>query len=365
LRFSWLEEDKLMTILTSILAVVMSLIVGGILILMAGTNPLVAYFYLANGAFGSVRNIAETLVKFTPLLLVGLGIAVAFKSRCFNIGAEGQIYLGAVTATWLVTAYPETPVLLPLFFICGFLGGGLWALFPGIIKAKLGVSEVISTLMMNYVALWLTNYLLGPVGPLRDPNAGGQLISVVIPNSVQLHRWGGTRFHDGFWLALLCAFLVYILFSKTTLGYDIRAVGVNPKAARYGGINVSKAVIISMFISGGLAGLAGAVELSGIHHRLIYGFSPGYGWTGIAVALLGGLQSFGIILSSLLMGGLLVGVDSMARHVDIPIFLSFVMQALVVLFLLAAEYLKRVSPSASIKQVWLKITGFKRREKIG
>ena len=365
MRLPWLKEDLLTNILTAVLAVILATVVSGILILTTGVNPLLAYVYLLIGAFGSVFNISETLVKFTPLLITALGIAVAFKSRCFNMGAEGQLYIGAVAATWIAVAYPATPgiILFPTFFIFGILGGGLWAAFPAVIKAKLGVNEIISTLMMNYVAIWLMNYLLS--GPLSNPSIPGELQSEVIPSSVQLPiLLVGTRLHAGILIGLVSLVFVYILLSKTSIGYAIRAAGVNPKAARYGGINVSKSIIISMVVSGGLAGLAGAVEIAGIHHSLINAFdaAPGYGFTAIAVALLGGLQPLGIFLSSLFMGGLPVGVDSMSRSTGIPIFLSYVMEALVVLFLLAAEYFRRIYPSISHKLGWLRTTGTGRKE---
>lgn len=340
---------RLKSILTDNLALIFSVLaafaVGGVLILMAGANPLDAYMNLADGAFGSVRAITNTLVKTIPLLLIGVGLTIAYKCRVWNIGAEGQLFMGATLATWMGITFTGIPALalIPLAIVGGFLAGGLWAAIPGILKAKLEVNEVITTVMMNYIAILEMRYLItGPMGdpaghgfPLSPPIAPSAYLPKILPEDLVREA---SRLHAGILIALASAVLVYMLFSKTTLGYQIRVVGANREAARYGGIGVFKSIVIAMFLSGGFAGLAGMVEVFGVHHRLMEGISPGYGYTAIVVALLGKLHPGGVVLAAFFFAALIVGGDTMAYRSGIPIFLAYVIQGVVILFVLASEH---------------------------
>ena len=332
-----------MRILAPILTVAMAFACGALLILLAGASPRVAYAALLDGAFGSVASMAETIAKATPLMLVGLGITIAYRCRVWNIGGEGQLIMGAIVAAWLGIALGGLPalLLLPAIMALGFLAGALWGAIAGTLKATLRVNEVIVTIMMNYVAIYFLNYLVR--GPLRDPTiAGGFPQSPRIAASAELPRLiPATRLHAGVLMALLSAALVHVLLFKTPLGYRIRAVGANPEAARYGGINVVRSVILAMFLSGGLAGLAGASEICGLHYRLLDGISTGYGYTGIVVALLGKLHPLGVILAALLFGAMVVGMEAMQRAIGTPFALVLAIEGLVVLFSLVGDVLIR------------------------
>jgi simple sugar transport system permease protein len=235
----------------------------------SGANPLVAYQALFKGAFGSRNNIIETLVKSTPILFVALGVTFAFRCSVWNIGSEGQLHIGAVGATLAGLAMksltPDLPPILaiPVMIVAGFLFGGLYASFAGVLKVKWEVNEVITTIMMNFVAILFVQYLT--FGPLIDPAALGQPMSAYILEAAQLPRLlARSRLHLGVVLAVVAAVLVYIVLWKTTLGYQIRAVGANPRAAKHAGINVPRSIFVAMIISGGLAGMAGRVPEAGI-----------------------------------------------------------------------------------------------------
>jgi len=296
-----------------------ALVIGAILLGFAGVNPVTAYPMIWTGAFGSVRAVTETLVKTIPLLIISSGLTIAFKCNLWNIGAEGQLYLGAIFATWIgISVFTGGLLYVPIMIIAGFLAGGLWAAVSGILKAKLKANEVLVTMMLNSVAFLLMDYVL--LGPLQDPEAQGFPISPFIVNSAYLPKlWSTTRLHAGIILAISAPILMYLVLLRTNIGYKIRAVGVNPKAARYGGIDVAKSMMIAMFLSGGFAGVAGAIEICGVHHRLLKGISPGYGYTGIIVALLGKMHPIGIALASFLFAALEIGTDAMARSLNLPI----------------------------------------------
>lgn len=282
-------------------------------------------------------NLSETLVKSCPLLLTGLAVAFPLKCRIFNIGAEGQLYMGALVSTWLSLSFrlPHASFLL-LLGIGGFLGGGIWGAIPGWMKAKWGVSEIINTIMMNYVAILFVTFIIRR--PLQEARRVFPQTDL-IPSIAQLDLLAaGTRVHIGILIALLCAIIVYFIFWKTPLGFHIRTVGENPHAALYAGINISRHTIFSMFIGGGLAGLAGMVEITGIHHRLLASFSPGYGYSAIAVALLGKAHPLGIILTALFFGGLSQGAGSMQRLAQVPVTVVYLLEGLIILFILGGEY---------------------------
>ena len=312
---------------------------GAVLLVLAGADPIEGYQALFRGAFGTRTARIETLVKTTPILLVALGVAIAFRSSTWNIGAEGQLHLGAVGAALVGTWLFGTPAIiaLPLMMLTGFLAGGLYAGIAGMLKAKWEVNEVITTIMMNFVAVLFTSYLI--YGPMRDPTAAGQPMSALIAESARLPRLlERARLHGGVILAVVAAFFVYILLWKTTLGYQIRAVGFNRRAARHAGINVPRSILLAMVLSGGLAGLAGMSEIAGIQHRLLEGFSARFGTSGIIVALLSNLHPAVIVPTALLFGALLNGADAMARAVQVSTSIVVVIQGLMVLFVLGSQF---------------------------
>jgi len=327
-------------------AMLVAFLLGAIVLLALQVNPFTAYASLFGGVFGSVSGFTQSLVKATPLLLVGLGICIAFRASMINIGAEGQIILGALGATAWSLAFRNLPgwLLLPGALVASFLAGALWGFVPGILKARFRVNEILSTVMMNAIALQLMNLLIR--GPLIDPAgvaAGTYLAqSERLPESVWLLRLiPQTLLHTGSLLAVGLAFVVYIFLWRTTIGFRIRAVGLNADAARYAGINVPGYQALSLTLAGGFAGLAGAVEVMGVHHRLLEGITSGYGFSGIVAALFGGLHPLGLIPAAWLFGSLLVGADKMQRAVQVPSALIDTLLGLVVLFVVGSAYLSR------------------------
>lgn len=328
--------------LVPVLAILTAVVVGGVIIAIVGGNPFAAYLGLAQGAFGSAKAWSETFVWATPYIFAGLAVALAFKGGLFNIGAEGQLAFGAVATAWVGYALPEMlgielPAILhlPLAIGAGILAGALWAAIPGVLKAYAGGSEVINTIMMNYIALNITSFLLN--GPMKDRNplnviartpeiAEGARLPVIVE---------GLRVHWGFPLALLVAFGVWYLLWKTTFGFEIRTVGTNPDAAKYAGMNYKRIIVLTMALSGLLAGMAGAVEVTGLNYRHELGFSIGYGFDAIAIALLGKTHPLGVVLASLLFAGMRNGATRMQFLTQIPVDIISVIQALILLFVAA------------------------------
>lgn len=327
-------------------AVVLALLIGAVLLLLLGENPLEAYWVMFSGAFGSVNGLASTIVTATPLLLVALGVCISFRGGVINIGAEGQLIVGALGATAAALALSAWPgwALLPLTLLAGALAGGVWGGIAGVLKARLNVNEILSTVMLNAIALQLMNFLLS--GPMLDPAqiAAGTNIpqSDALPAQVWLTRLiPRSLLHSGAILAVVLAVLVYLLLWRTTVGYRIRAVGLNPSAARYAGMNVPFYLALALVLGGAFAGLAGAVEVTGVHHRIMEGISGGYGFSGIVAALFGKLHPLGAIPASFLFGGLLVGADKMQRAVQVPSSLIVVINGLVVMFVVASDIFVR------------------------
>jgi ABC-type uncharacterized transport system permease subunit len=333
---------SLSALLVPVLAVITAMVVGGLVIAFAGGNPFAAYLGLFQGAFGSAKALSETAVWASPYIYAGLAVALAFKGGLFNIGAEGQLAVGAVVSAWVGYALPDMmgvslPLIihLPLAIVAGMLGGAIWGAIPGWLKAKTGGHEVINTIMMNYIALNIVSYLLN--GPMKDPNptnvsARTPLIaeSARIPVLIE-----GFRVHWGFILALVMAVLVWWLLWKTTLGFEIRTAGANPDAAKYAGINVSRIIVLTMALSGALAGLAGVNEVTALNYRHELGFSVGYGFDAIAIALLGKNHPAGVVLASILFGAMRNGGTRMQFLTRIPVDVITVIQALILLFVAA------------------------------
>ena len=317
--------------------VLVALLIGGIMLVVLKANPIVAYSAMVSGAGGSLSGVTQSLVKATPLLLVGLGICIAFRANVINIGGEGQITLGAIVATWFPLTFHTWPgwLLIPTTLILGFIAGAAWGFVPGILKARLKVNEILSTIMMNSIATQFMYLLIR--GPLMDPAgvASGTFLaqSAALPRQAWLPRLiPQTLLHAGAIVAVVLAVAVYFFLWRTTIGYRIRAVGLNPDASRHSGINVPFYQALSLTLAGGFAGLAGAIEIMGVQHRLLDGITGGYGFTGIVAALLGGLHPLGVIPASMLFGGLLVGANEMQRSVQVPSSLINVILGLVVLF---------------------------------
>jgi simple sugar transport system permease protein len=331
-----------LNLLMSLAGLVVALLLGALMLLALKVDPLKAYAALVEGAVGSTFGLTQSLVKATPLLLVGSGICIAFRANVVNIGGEGQIIAGALAGSSIPLAMPGLPgwVLIPLTCLGGFLAGSAWGFLPGILKARLRVNEILSTIMMNAIALQLMNLLLQ--GPLMDPEgiAKGTFLaqSAQLPKSVWLPRLvPQTLLHAGLIVALVLAFVAYALLWKTTIGFKIRAVGLNPSASRYSGINVPLYEALALTLAGGFSGLAGSIEVIGVQHRLMEGLTSGYGFTGIVAALLGGLHPIGLIPASVVFGGLLVGADKMQRSVQVPSALVTAMLGLIVLFVSGAS----------------------------
>lgn len=289
--------------------------------------------------------LAESFVTATPYIFAGLAVALGFKCGLFNIGAEGQIYVGAATAAFVGYSLVGLPwiVHMPLTFLAGALAGAVWAGIPGFLKAKTGAHEVINTMMMNYVAFNLAHYLLN--GPMKRGGAAGAIpISRNILESAYLPTFfpEPIRFHAGFILALIVAALVWWFLFKTTLGFEIRTVGANPRAAQCAGMSVPRNMVIAMAVSGALAAMAGAGEVMGINHNLAEGFSPGYGFDSIALAMLGGGHPLGVVLAALLFGTLRNGATKMQSLAGIPIDIVAIVQAFVIMFVAAPAIIRWV-----------------------
>ena len=329
-----------------LLAMLAALLIGALMLLLLKANPLTAYAALVNGVFGNLYGFTQSLAKATPLLLVGLGICIAFRASVINIGGEGQIIAGALMATWFSLTFRAWPgyLLLPATMIMGFLAGAAWGFVPGILKVRFNVNEILSTVMMNAIAIQLMNFLLR--GPLMDPQGvqEGTFLpqSERLPQQVWLPRLvPQTLLHAGAIIAVVLAVAVYIFLWRTTIGYRIRAVGLNREASRYAGINVPVYQALSLTLAGGFAGLAGVFEVIGVQHRLLDGITSGYGFSGIVAALFGGLHPLGLIPASWLFGSLLVGADKMQRAVQVPSALIDTVLGLVVMFVVGSNLLSR------------------------
>ncbi len=332
-----------------LLAVLTAMIVGGLIIAFAGGDPFMAYIGLFEGAFGTPKALSETAVWASPYIFAGLAVALAFRGGLFNIGAEGQLAFGAVMAALIGYALPgwlhiDLPAFIhiPLAIGFGALAGALWAAIPGALKAYTGGHEVINTIMMNYIALNMTSFLLN--GPMRDPNPLNVVARTpLIAESARIPPlFEGFRVHWGFVLALLVAGLVWWLLWKTTLGFEIRTVGANPDAAKYAGINVKRTIVLTMSLSGLLAGMAGVTEVTGLNYRHELGFSIGYGFDAIAIALLGKTHPLGVVLAALLFAAMRNGATRMQFLTQIPVDIISVIQALILLFVAADAIIRYI-----------------------
>jgi len=375
-----------------VISLAIALVLGAVPMLMQGINPLTGYWDMLVLAFGSAYGVSETIMKAIPLMLAGLGVALAFRMLVWNIGAEGQLYMGAFAACLVAYTWPGAPawVLLPAMMAGGFVGGALWGAIPGALKAYLGVNEIITSLMLNYVAIQWVNYLV--IGPWQDPTSlgfprttrlspsatlptiteawylptvaflvlGGAVVLYWILRRLESNRerlklalgfalvaalslggiylLGGRRVHLGFVVSIAAAAIFAVLLARTRWGYEVRVIGENARAARYAGMSLKRNIVLVMMISGGMAGLAGMSEISGNLHLIKRMFSPDYGYTAIIVAWLAKLNPWGVILVSLLLGALYRGSDAIPGA---PKALGMMLQAVIFFVLIGGEVLVR------------------------
>jgi simple sugar transport system permease protein len=326
------------TILVPVISFLVSLLLGAILLLVSGVNPINTYAAMARGAFGSWRSISETLVKAIPLMLTGLGVSIAFQMQFWNIGAEGQLALGGVAAAWVALFLSDVIpniLLLPTVLLFGMIAGALWAGIPATLKATLGVDETLTTLMLNYVAILFSEHLY--YGPWRDPEGYGFPGTAPFPEAAWLPRLGGTRAHLGLIFALIAAGILWFIFKRTRWGFELRIIGENKRAARYLGINIARNIILALLISGALSGLAGACEVTGISRRLQQGLSIGYGYTAIIVAWMAQLNPIAVTFVAVLMAALLVGGDQVQIMMGLPAAVGVVLQGMILFPMLAGS----------------------------
>jgi simple sugar transport system permease protein len=324
---------------------VLSLLAGfvavGLVFVVKGVNPFFALWKILLGSFGSLYGISETITKAIPLILIGIGLTLVFRAKFWNIGAESQLLMGAIFATWVglnLGARLPAWLVVPLMFLAGFLGGAVWGLLPALFKVRFGVNEVISTLMLNYVAAEFLTLLI--VGPWKGATQQGFPYTDDLPAAAVLPLIPGTRIHYlTLLVALACAVVLFFLIYSTKFGYELRVVGENPEAARYAGIDFLRTTVVLMVISGGVAGLAGVGEAAGIHHHLTYPavISGGYGFTAIIVAWLAKLNPLAAIISALFFAGILVGGDAIQISLGLPAATVHVFNGILLFFLIMGD----------------------------
>jgi ABC-type uncharacterized transport system permease subunit len=326
------------------LAIVTSLVVSSVAMIFSGTSPIEAYLALWEGAFGSQTAIIETLIKAAPFVLAGLGIALAFRGGLFNIGVQGQLFMGSVFAVVVGYSVELPPILhISLALLAGIIGGALWAAIPGYLKARQGAHEVITTIMLNYIAARVINWALATNGPLRAPRTVVPETRAVFESARLPILIPDTRLHAGVIIAVIAAIIVYWLLWRTVSGFEIRTVGANPSAARYAGINVEGNIVLTMVLSGALAGLGGAIQVLGLApYNFTTGFNVGLGFDSIAVAVLGGIHPFGVVLSSFLFGAMDAGARLMQLRTKVPIDIITIVQGLILAFVAADQIIRSI-----------------------
>ncbi len=352
-----IEASTWVYLLLTISSVVLALLVGAILIAMGGGDPVKAYIHIGKASFGSWGVFSDTLVKAIPLMLVGLACSIAFRMKLWNIGAEGQFFIGAFAAS-VVVLLPVLPDNTPrwlfilVMVIFGFVGGAIWGVIPGLLKVKFNVNEIISTLMMNYIAVSWNNYFIYAVW-----SEGGFQMSKSFPKNAWLPRlseyastipeFRGLTTHLGLIFAVIAAVVIWFILYRSKWGYEIRLIGDNPKAAKYSGISIGRNIIYVMLLSGGLAGLAGMSEITGVVHRLQGAISPGYGFTGIIIAWLAKLNPLAVIIVSVLFGALILA----GRELQ-PKGIPTMIQGVIFVFLIASDFFvrNRITISKSVEE---------------
>ena len=345
-----LNPSITMNVAVPLLSLVAALAVGALFLTLTGRDPVEVYEAMFKGALGSRYGLSETVVKAIPLMLCALGISAAFRMQLWNIGAEGQFYMGAFAASWLPLTFPELPavLMLPGMMLLGAAAGGLWGLAPAVLRARWKVNEIITTLMFNYVAILWVDYLV--YGPWKDPKGFNFPLSAKFPAAAALPTFGDSRIHMGLFIALLLAVFFWIIFEKSRWGYEIKVIGSSESAARYAGMNISRNIFQVMILSGAVCGLAGMTEVSGIVGRLQPGLSPGYGYTAIIVAWISKLHPAAILVVSVLFGGLQVG-GFFVQTMGVPASVSSMLQGSLLFFVVGGEFLTKYRIVISRKEV--------------
>ena len=336
-----------MKFLIPILAALATFLITSIFILWAKANPILAYYYFLISPLSNQVSAIEVLVKSTPLLLTGASVAFAFAAGYWNIGAEGQLYAGAIAGAWIGMVMKDASpwIGIPSMILAGFAAGVLWALPPAWLKVKLNVDEVVTTLLLNSVILFITSYFLN--GPWRDPVSMWPQSPTIAAGTVFFKLIPKSRLHFGFLVAVSVLIIEWFILSRTALGLRMRALGLGKEAAHFAGVKVNRTLMIAALVSGGIAGLAGVGEIAGIHFHLIDAISDGLGYSGIIIATLGGLNAFGVGIAALFLGLIDTGAQSVSRALGVPVFLGDVVQATLLLvtlamFLLQNYRIKRV-----------------------
>lgn len=325
--------ERFQSFIQVIITLILALLVGAIIMVASGKDAWLAYKTLFESALGNDRAIANTLLAATPLIFTGLATLIAFRAGIFNVGVEGSLYLGAFWAAWAGFTFTTLPglILVPLALIIGALAGGLWGLIPGFLKARLKVDEIVTTIMLNYVAILFTTYLV--TGPFFVPGMANAMSAEVAPQAQLARILPRSQWNLGFFLALICVLVVAFMIRRTTLGYELRTLGANPIFARWSGMPTARIIIQVMVLSGLIGGLAGAVQVLGVHYRFVANFSRGLGFDGIVVALLGRNTPFGALLAAIFFGALRSGGSTMEMFTNVPRDLVDILQAVIIFFI--------------------------------
>ena len=336
------QTPAALLVLAPVGALAVSLVIASLLVMWSGASALNTFALVIKGAAGSQFALLETLTRSTPLIFTGLAAAVAFRAKLWNIGAEGQLYIGAVLTAVLGTGLLPlpAPILVPVLLVAGAIGGALTLLGPTLLKNRFGVDEVVTTLLLNFIVLLFVSLLLD--GPIKDPmGLGWPQSPKVIPEAVLPKLVAGKRLHAGFLLAIAAALAVWFINARTAVLYEMRAVGLNPRAARFFGMPVDLVLVKTALLSGGLAGLAGVSEVTGLKGNLTLDLSPGFGYSGIVVAMLALLHPLGVVVAAIFVAGMFVGADAMSRTAGVPNYIAHVMVATSLLTMVVAMMFTR------------------------
>ncbi|MBC7331629.1 MAG: ABC transporter permease [Synergistetes bacterium] len=335
------ESSKLFEISMMLLSVGLAFLIFTLFMFFTGRDPVGAYKTMFIWAFMRKVGLEGTLIKFSTLSLIALGLILAFKMKVWNIGGEGQFYVGAMFTTFLALFFLpslHSALLIPLLALGGFIGGSIWAFLPGLMKAFLGADEIVVTLMLNYIAILWTDYLV--YGAWKDPGSFGFPMTPIFPDSAKLpYIWG--KVHMGILVPIALALVLRVILERTRWGFEIKVIGDNPDAASCAGMNIRKNIILTLMISGGIAGLSGALYVMGVQHRLQHGFSPGYGYTAIIVAWLSRLHPVAALLVSFFLGGIFVGCEILQIVMKLPISVVYIFQAILFICVLIGDVLIR------------------------
>mgnify|MGYP003587065324 FL=1 len=345
-----LNPSAAMNVIVPLVSVLAAFVVGAIFLTLTDRDPLEVYTAMFKGALGSQYGLAETVVKAIPLMLCALGISAAFRMQLWNIGAEGQFYMGAFAASYLPLTYPQLPMwlMLPGMALLGCIGGGLWGLVPAVLRARWKVNEIITTLMLNYVAILWVDLLV--YGPWKDPKGFNFPLTAKFTAAAALPNFGDSRIHVGLIIAVVLAAVFWVVFEKSRWGFEIKVIGASEQAARYAGMNIRRNIYWVMLLSGAVCGLAGMAEVSGIVGRLQPNLSPGYGYTAIIVAWLSKLNPAAILLVSILFGALQVG-GFFVQTMGVPASVAAMLQGAVLFFVVGGEFLTQYRFVISRKEV--------------